>query len=450
MGLAYIAAVLERKGHDVSILDMPALRMNLENLKKFGSANEVDIYGISCTLFSLREGIKCARIIKNVRPKAKVILGGYCTMFSPDTILTKAPFFDFIVRGEGEYTMLELCDALEEKEKIHHVAGLSFKEDGEIFHNPDRPPINNLDELPFPARHLLPNGRYKLHPPFGIYNPITTMEASRGCPYNCIFCCFSHAYRCRSVNRIVEEIEHVINEYKIKEIYFVDPTFTLDEPRIVQMCDEVIERGLKFAWTCQTRPDLVSKPLLNKMKEAGCYLISYGIESGSQEILDKLKKDTREEQIEKAITWTREARIRSSAYLIIGSPGETVESVKKTLGLMSQIEPDYVSYSGISILPGTKVYRDTIQNISPKNDWYENFLFSDKTSEWPIYATPAFPRAEISKWIEQGLKEFYLNPKYWIRRLLDLKSISDAKNLVRGITLLASDHTLLKRDIIRW
>ena len=449
LGLAYVASALEKHNYEVEIIDLAASKINTRRLERMISKNNTLFYGLSSTLFGLREITWLAKFIKRCKPNSKVVLGGLCTFFSPEIILKRIPEIDVVVKGEGERTVVELCEVFECKKNLQSVTGIIFRENNQIISNPPRSWIDNLDENCFPARHLIPNNRYHLHPPYGLYFPITTIETSRGCMGNCNFCLYpSRPYRYRSANSVVDEIDSVVNNYSIREIYFADATFTVGEERTVQICDEIMRRGIKIAWTCKERVDKVSKKSLEKMKQAGCYMISFGVESCSQEILNNLNKKITVSQIEEAIRLTKEVGIRSIAYLMIGSPGENQESIQKTIKFINRLEPDFVLYAGLTPEPASMLYRKAIREGILSNEYYENLLFSNNMSEWPLYGTTSFSRKEIGKWVKEANKEFYLRPKYWFRRFINLKTIDEIKNIFKGLFLLLTDMIYLKRNVI--
>ncbi len=449
LGLAYIASALEASGYEVEIIDLAASNISSKRLEWLVSQNDPLFYGLSSTLFGLKETAQLAKLIKRCTPNSKVVLGGLGTVFSPDIILKRVPEIDIVVKGEGEYAAVELCRALEGKKNLQDIKGISFRDNGRIISNSPRPWIDNLDDNPFPARHLLSNNSYHLHPPYGIYFPIATIETSRGCIANCNFCLYpSRVYRSRSANNIVDEIESVVNTYNVKEIYFADAIFTAEEEKSMKICDEILRRGIKVAWTCKERVDILSRKCLQKMKDAGCYMISYGVESGSQKILDNLNKNITTGQIEEVFRLTKEVGLRSIAYFMVGSPDESKDTVQETIKFISKIEPDFVLCAGLIPDPVSKFYREAVCKGVLSDEYYEKLLFSNDTPEWPICEATSFARKEINGWVKQVNKKFYLRPKYWLKRLIYLKTINEVKNMFKGFLLLVSDMVLPKRNVI--
>lgn len=450
LGLAYIASHLERGKHQVNIIDLDLYSMSDLEIQNFIHHYPAEVYGISSTLFGFSGARRFAGLIKKNRLDSLIVLGGQCAVLSPRIIMARSPEFDVIVGGEGELSMLELCDALENRNDLIEVRGIFYRDQGEIVATAPAPLMENLDDNPFPARHLLPNSSYRLHPPFGLYSPVTTMETSRGCVANCIFCVLYHRpYRTRSAGNIVDEIEVVTGEYGVKEIYFVDPSFNASEERVMEISEEIMRRGIKVAWTCKFRVDRVSRKPLRMMERAGCYMISYGVESGSQQVLNNLRKGTTVDQIERAIRLSREAGIRSIAYLMLGNPGETDDTIRTTMKLMNRLRPDFVLYAPLTPDPGSELFQVAVDRGILDEDCYEKLLFSELSAQWPLYATKELSRSEIIEWIKAASRAYYLNPGYWRLRLSDIRGWNDIRNLSRGLFLLLSD-LLFSKNVVEY
>lgn len=451
LGLAYIASVLEKHNFDVRILDMPALKMESEDLSGYLKENSYTVYGLSCGVFNLTEGIKIAALLKRISPNSKVILGGHCNSFSPETIFNYGRAFDILVKGEGEGVMLNLCRQIREKNglcNLEKIAGISYRDDGRVI-STSPPPYLNLDTLPFPSRHLLPNRHYRMHPPFNIYPPLTLMETSRGCVYNCSFCCLSQPLRERSVSNIVEEIKEVIERFKIREIHFIDPNFTYNPHRIMTLCESLLDEDIRFAWTCKTRVDLVSSSLLKMMAKAGCYMISYGVESGSQQILNNLNKQISTDNIRNAFDMTRNAKIRTIAYLMVGSPGEDDNTVKETRDLLRAIRPDFILCGELCPDPNSILARSAIsENKIFYNGLIDFFIFGKGDGFITERNIANISRRDIRRWVSIVNRSFYFRINYIIYRLRNLKCLRELLNLVRGAYFLIKDTTNLKSQYI--
>src|SRR3972149_5629868 len=325
MGLALIAAVLERDGYPVTVVDANALNLKVEAIMPL--VKDADVIGLTAMTPSINIALETARHLKKAYPDKIIILGGAHATLLPEETLATAPEIDIIVRGEGEDTILKLLPALERKEPLTASNGISYRKEGKIISNPANSKLIDLNSLPFLAYHLLPWQKYNPPPPHGRALPFAVIITSRGCPYHCAYCSkpiFGRQFRAQAPARVADEIAHYQKTMGIKEFAFYDDVFTLDKKRVHNICDEIIKRGLKLHWTCETRVNLVDKELLRHIKQAGCYSVSYGIESGSPEILKTLDKGITLEQATEAIRWTREAGLQTIGYFMVGPPGESL------------------------------------------------------------------------------------------------------------------------------
>jgi len=328
------------------------------------------ITAVSTPTFS--NDIKVINLIKD-RIDTHVSVTGMHTTIFPDKALAD-PKIDSVIRGEPEMTSLELAKALFNKRGLGSINGLSYKHTGKVLHNPDRPLIENLDLLPFPAREMLNIKRYCL--PMNL-RPYTFIIPSRGCWHDCVFCQVKNYYgkqlRLRNIGNIISEVEEVVRKLDIKNIAILSDNFTLKRDFVVQFCEGLIEKKLNISWMANSRVDTVDYPLLSLMKKAGCYGLSYGVESGSQDILDRAKKNITIAQIEKSFYWTHKTGIRTLAQVILGLPGETRNTIKRTLDLLVKINPDFVQFNCAVPYPGTGLYKLAIEKNNIREDSWELF-----------------------------------------------------------------------------
>ncbi|MCK5434488.1 MAG: cobalamin-dependent protein, partial [Dehalococcoidales bacterium] len=376
VGLALIAAVLEREGYQVAVLDANALKLQPEAVVPLVS--DADVIGLTAITPTINTAIAIARQLKKAYPALPIVLGGaHATLLSEETLAT-APEIDIIVRGEGEQTIIDLLSALENKEPLDNIPGISYRKYGEVVSNPTRYKNINLDSLPFLAYHLLPWRRYKPHPPHGRALPFAAIITSRGCPYRCSYCSkpiFGNKFRGQSPERVVEEVAYHKRKFGIKEFAFYDDVFTLDKRRAQAIADEIIKRGLKIHWTCETRVNLVDKDLLRHIKQAGCYAIAYGIESASQEILDTLNKDITLDQAEEAVRLSQEVGLQTIGYFMIGSPGESPETIRQTIDLAKKLKLDFAQFAVTIPFPGTMLYDLYLDGRKDNNISWESFVY---------------------------------------------------------------------------
>jgi radical SAM superfamily enzyme YgiQ (UPF0313 family) len=441
LGLAYVAAALETEKISVEIIDMEALQLNGEQLQKKLEEKNPDVVGITCTSATVRKCLQIARLTKDCLSDVTVVIGGPHVSVLPN-VMIQCPEIDVEVRGEGEYTTLALINALERGKTLESIQGIAYKKNDQIFINPNRPPIENLDSIPFPARHLLPNEKYCN--PLARRLPLTTMITSRGCPFDCLFCektYFGRKFRARSPENVVNEIEQVKKDINVQEIFLYDDTFTIDRKRVMKICDEIVRRNLKISWDCRTRVDCVDRDLLFKMREAGCERIHYGVESADQKVLDTLRKGITLKQVKEAFKWTKEAGISILAYFMIGSPGDTRETIRKTIDISKKLDPDYVFYSVTTIYPGTDMHRYAVLNNYVEPDfWVQYSLGKTNDIPAPVFETREFSREDLENIVYQAYKEFYMRPKFVFKKLLNVKSWQELKFCFQGATTLLGLH----------
>jgi radical SAM superfamily enzyme YgiQ (UPF0313 family) len=413
LGLAYLAAVLEKSGHLVKIIDAPVLKASLPQIERELERSQPDIIGVTSTTPTIYEALSVIRIAKKTCPNAVTVLGGPHASFLAVETLKECRELDVVCKGEGEKTMLELAHAVEQKESLSNVKGIVLRSGESIIETAPQPWIKDLDSLPFPARHLLPMDKYTI---LGKKSTIGNIISSRGCPFHCTFCesslLFGRVFRARSPKNVVDEMEQLINQYRPKTIEFSDDLFTLNMKRTETICDEIKRRGLDISWACSSRVDTVSRSLLRKMKRAGCILIYYGVESGSQRVLNLMKKHIKIEQIVRAIKWTKEAGIETLASFIIGFPGETRKDIEETIAFAKSLDVDYAQFSFATPYPGTELYRMAKEKgLLLTEDW------SQYTAGKPIIAVDSSTKDDLTKLLRKAYQKFYLSPKLLLRHL---------------------------------
>jgi len=432
LGPAYIAAVLERHGFKADILDMPILRKRIKDIPRFLKNNQYDLYGLSCNIFNISEGIKIAGLIKEANPDSKVILGGHCNVFSPGLIFKYGAGFDIIVRGEGEEAMLSLCSQFNNGSTpdLYKINGISFK-DGSRVINTLNAPYLDLNRLPLPARHLLPHRLYKMYPPFDLLSPVTLIETSRGCMYNCSFCSISQSARERSIENVMEEIREVSGKLGIKGVRFVDSNFVYSTERIADLCDRILGENIKLAWTCETRVRKIPGDLLKKMSAAGCYMIAYGVESGSKKILDLLNKRITTEEITDTFMATKKAGIKTIAYLMLGLPEEDDYSFRETLSLIKKIGPDFVLYTELFPIPGSPLTKKIMESGQITEEGLAEYYILHKD----IFRKRSFGghcRNKIRQRQFFATMGFYFNARFLMRRIREIRGPKELFYLIKG------------------
>jgi anaerobic magnesium-protoporphyrin IX monomethyl ester cyclase len=411
IGLGYLGAVLEKNGYKVNIIDCQAQKFTIADFEREIGKYQPKIVGITSTTLTYNSAIKLAGIAKKVHPNCLTVLGGCHVTFWDDKALEECAALDVAVRKEGEYTFLEIANRVKEGKPLNDVLGTTCRENGKITRNADRPYIQNLDELPIPAYHLFPIESFRRNG-----KVIFPMLASRGCVYCCDFCTavrmFGQKHRARSPKNVVDEIEFVTNKYGNDQFTFYDDLFTLDPTWVKEICKEIRNRNLKIKWDCETRLDMVTKELLLEMRKAGCNVIWFSLEAGSQRILDAMGKGFTVEQTLSAYKWAREAGMMTIANVVLGFPGETPQSAWETIKFVKKVSPDDVGYNIATPYPGTAMYYQV-----KKMGWLkiEDFDYYDTAT--PTFETPTLSMKELQEIHEKAYQQFYLRPTYVLRML---------------------------------
>jgi len=373
LGLGYLAAVLEQNHHQVKIFDFSLNSVStLESDVQQVTAFSPHLVGLTAMTSVYHSALETATLLKAYLGRPIVLGGPHATM-CPERILNESPVIDYIVRGEGEETVLELVEALRGDRDLSSVNGLTYRRRGEVISNPDRELITDLDALPFPARHLFDLKRYGLCTPEGL--PMATILSSRGCPYNCSYCfkgIVGRTYRQRSPENIIAELRQLIDEYGIRDFYFIDDLFTIDSRRLEAITAGLIAQRLDIRWQCLGRVDRVSAESLRQMYAAGCRRIHYGIESGNQEILRRISKGIKLEQVRSAVRWAKEAGIQVKGYFMLGLPGDTEETMQQTIDLAVELDLDESMFSLTTPFPGTRLWDELVKK-RPETEYNQDF-----------------------------------------------------------------------------
>jgi radical SAM superfamily enzyme YgiQ (UPF0313 family) len=429
--------MLEKAGNSVEIIDAPALKLDANDIVKRVIDGGFEFVGITVMTPTVGTAIEVTRGIKAKNKSIFVFMGGAHATALPEKTLEIFPEIDAVVIGEGEITTPILVEKIRKKENLKDVLGVAYRKGGKIIVNPSRSVIKNLDDLPLPAYHLLPIDKYRPYPPHGKKLPYIAIMTSRGCPFRCAFCSkpvHGKLYRAKSPKAIIEEIKYLKEKYKIKEILFYDDSFTLDRQRIIELCDEMIKNKINIPWSCETRVNLVDKELLSKMKNAGCYIISYGVESGNQEILNNIKKDITLEQIRNAFKLTRKAGINIVSYFMLGCPGDTEQTMKQTIEFAKELDANFAQFSICTPFPGTEI-ADLIDK-KDEIDWNKLTYVSNRSESIPFVLSKNLSEKQLRKYYNNAYKEFYLRPSFIIKTILRTRSIDDIKIDLNGIKML--------------
>ena len=410
--LAYGAALCIKEGHEVELLDAPAMDMGrTEVLKRIKCFKADYVVMLTSTASVISDG-RFAKQVSKAGPRT-VTYGVHATAEPEDTIRRG---FDMVARGEYEYTVRDLARGMGPSE----VIGLSYSEGQEIRHNLARPLIENLDELPFPARHLLPNKVYYS----AIYkNPFTFMLAGRGCPFQCIFCAIpqlvsGRRYRLRSPVKVVEEMLHIERDLKLKSILFNDDTMTASLKNMREICRLIIKRKVRIPWACYSRVDGITQETADLMKRAGCYLVKIGFESGDDRMLQSMKKGpqaTTSRALKTAGIYKR-AGIQIHGTFVFGMPGETHETIDRTIDFAKRVDADFVQFSVAQPYPGTEFYSYLKSRGYLKASKWSDYLDKSGCIQ-PIFEYPELSREDMKLALRRAYKSYYVRPHYIAKAL---------------------------------
>ena len=414
LNLMYLASSLEEESYSVKIIDDDLLQKGYENVSKQAEKLNPQLVGVTATTSTIKSALKYLELIKNILPESLTVIGGPHTTFMPYETSKNSDNLDVVVIGEGEETMVDLADhATQNIEDINDVNGIVYRDlkDGNLRTTEKRPLIKDLDKLPFPARHLVPFDSY------GVSQEQTGgIITSRGCVYNCNYCSSSlimgKKFRSRSPGNVVDEIEELIDTYHINDIGFMDDTFMLNKKRASDIADEIKARDLDLTFVASSRVDRVDKSLLENLKSSGLKTIYYGVESGSQRILDLMKKGITLKNVEDAVKMAKDVNLEVLTSFILGYPGETEEDMNMTIDFSTKLDSDYCQYSILTPFPGTPIYKDLIEkNLIDNEDWDRYTVLK------PIlkYNELGLNKKLVERKLATAYLKFYARPKYLLK-----------------------------------
>jgi len=425
LGVAYLAAILE-KNHVVKIIDANALCLNVGEI-----VDQLRIFRPDVLLFSLvttnfRISLDWIQIIARQIDVPVIVGGAQPTVYPVETLVSEE--IDFCVVGEGWETLSELVDCLGYNGNCESVKGIAFRKDGKVILTEKRQSKLNIDDVAFPARHLLPNEKYTTI--ISKRFPITAMMSSWGCPFHCTYCGSTHRVVLRDPVKVVDEMQECSIRYKIKEIMFYDEIFSLDRERAVIICREIIRRGLDITWSIRTRADFVDEDLIKLFAKAGCIRIHYGIESADSKILKMAKRDIPLSSIIDAVLWSKREKIDVLGLFMLGLPGENRQSILKTIKLAKQLPFDYVQITKLVPMPDTELYEKT-KEITGKDPWRDYVLGKGEIKGLSLFDAE-LSADELDDCLKKAYQSFYFRPGYIFRMLLKIKSFKELRGLVNS------------------
>lgn len=414
--LMYLAAVAEKQGLEAKIADYSQGGDYEADLLVF----KPDYLVVNIATPTLEHDLEAIKKAKEICPNIITIAKGAAFLTLAERIIKEHDELDFGILGEAENTLKEI---LEEKSKTE-ILGLFYKENDAVKFTGYRPFIEDLDSLPFPARHLVDNNIYRRPDNNKVQ---ATIKVSRGCPFHCFFCLATPVsgakVRRRSPENIVAEIRECVEKYNIKNFLFWSDIFNIDKDWTMELCKAIIDSGLKITWSANTRADTADLEMAEMMYKSGCRLVSIGVESGSQYMLEKMGKKITLNDVRRTVKVFKKAKIRIYNYFVIGLPWETEETVEETIKFAIELNSDFISFYTATPLPGSRFYDYALEhNLFDKQTSFENAYF------YPAVNTHHLSRERVFELHKSAIKRFYLRPLYILKMLLRIRSIEEVKN----------------------
>ena len=430
LGLAYIGSYVRKTGnHEVRIHDGLLHNSDDAGFVRVLESFSPDVVGISGQATpAIYDVYHIARLVKRFDSKVLVVVGGAHVTFQDQETLNDCSEVDVVVRGEGEVTMSKLLDAHANNEGFSRVPGITFRKGSSVIVNKDNPFIECLDSLPFPAYDLLDLPKYflsRVH--------FATMITSRGCPFGCRFCTTSgiagNRWRARTPENVLREMRLLVGRYGVREVAFVDDLFTLNLERVRRFCRLVREEGLDVGWGCSTRADLLSShpEMAEWLRSAGCHTLYIGAESGSQRVLNLMRKGIRVNQVVKAVKIARKAGLTVVLSFIIGFPGETREEIEATIDFAHRVNPDLAQFAICTPYPGSPLYEE-----AKRNAWINACSWKDFSGTKAIMEFPGLTRDSIEHYLHKAYMRFYARPSF-IWKQLKSRNLEILKVFVRTV-----------------
>jgi len=433
IGLAYIGAVLRNNGINVKILDAYAEETKIQDIVQVVTNNQIDLIGISVLTTSADLVEEIVHTLRKEAPSVIVVLGNvHASIFAENILLRDGA--DIIVHNEGEYTMLDIVQALEKESPLNEIDGISFKQDGKIIHTKSREFISDLDQLPYPAWDLYDIKKYQTDPRTEVKDTLFRYQilATRGCPNQCTFCSSRSAkslgtkYRMRKPKAIVDEIEHLYLNFGARTILFMDLAFPLVKEHAMAVCQEIIDRGYhkKITWSSECRVKPIDQEMLEKMRESGCIRVNFGIESGQDRILKMIKKGINTTDVRKAVTLANNAGIEVDGLFMIGLPTETPEDIKKTIDFAICLDIRYATFNVFVPFPGSELFTElSDKKLLHYNSWSEFNEYPAYTESEPVYTPETLTHKEIIELQKTALRRFYFRYAFISKEIMRIKPL---------------------------
>jgi len=422
---AYLAAWLEKLGYEVKIIDAFAERLRPEETARRAREFDPAVIGYNLITENFLDTLAAIEGVKRLTGIPVIAGGLHMSLYPAETMTHEA--IDYGVTGEGWQTLPDLLERLAAGADPASVRGICYREGGEYRVTEPRPDTLTLEDVPFPARHLLPNDRYTTV--MSRQWPITVMVSALGCPFRCAYCDVpGDRYQARPAEHVVAEMEECVRKFGIREIWFQDESFTIDKNRSAEISELLLSRGVEVKWSIRTRPDLVDRKNLRLMKRAGLMKVHLGVESGSPEVLERLNRKMDLETIRRAVRWSREEGITTLGFFMIGLPGETAEDVRRTIKLALELDCDYIQVNKFVPCPPSPLYRELVERTGI--DYWAEYTKGNADIIGELAGRGSeFTPSELDEWQQIFFRSYYYRPSYIWRRLRQLGSFREFKNL---------------------
>jgi radical SAM superfamily enzyme YgiQ (UPF0313 family) len=436
LSLTYAAAVADREGVEVQIVDANALGLSLdETIREVKSFNP-DMLGFTVTTYLFHEVLAWVSALREAVGVPTLLGGVHMGIYPTETFSHSC--IDFGCIGEAEVVVPPFLKTYGRREDLSSVKGLIWRDGDRVVVNELAPVLEDINLAPVPIRHLLPNDLYYSF--ISQLRNFAPMITSRGCPFNCIFCeQGGQKFRPRDTKLVVDEIEECIERYGVREIDFFDSNFTLDKQRVIDICEEILRRGVHINWSVRSRIDMVNEEMLSAMSRAGCKRIYYGIESGDEEILKTMRKQITLPLVRDVIAKTKAVKINTFGFFMIGCPGDTFETIQNTYRFAIDLKLDYAQFSKVTPMPATELYRRLVER-DKRDYWREIILDANKEKYLPRPGTE-LTEEEIQQLCRRAYLAFYFRPLFILKRLLSIKSWHEFKRAA-----FAAWSMLIQRD----
>ena len=444
-GLAHLAGYLLQYGHEVEIIDANCLSLTIEEVVKEITKYPPDLLGLYTMSYNYPVIETLSHAIRETNPTLKIVAGGPHVTFMPEQTLKETPI-DFCVMGEGEETLHELVQHLEDgSNDFSDIGGLVYRTlEGEIKKNGERARVKELDELPYPAIHLLPPlSKYKLYLLHHKRTPYFSVASSRGCPYKCVFCetPSGKLVRAHSAEYTADYLQYLEKKYGVKEIHFVDDTFTLNEKRVFKLTELMQQKNIDLTWYGTAHANVKNMDIFKAMKAAGCWIVAVGIESGNQKVIDMLDKGTTKERMKATCDGVLAAGLKLKTFFVLGNPGDTPETIEETITFAKSLKGHFPVFSLMTPYPGAPLYQNAEKFGTFDRSGFDKLKIA---TDDPVFVPYGLTKEVLIKKQKKAFRSLYFSPAMVYRHLVGLDSPEDAIKLSKAFkAFMATQFTFM-------